>query len=278
MSFSYIAMDRHLEEEIKSNKEIRRLAKINKKATLSQARKRTNKQLIKKLYSFNIPIDKDTLREHCKRFLSAEEMSNWVTDTYKPQIKESEIDWVWFCLTILWERWFPDIPNFEMIDDRMQEGYMKLEKDITGGCRIWLDTWKMIKEINKSIKFKTIKDFDNKFRGTQSLFNWVQDVEMELQNAAVREPLFNQECISFCMEFLKLFPDESPNLVKNMKCAIADSYFSLGNKKKTDSLYREWLEKDPQWGWGWIGWSDCYWLCFKGIEGYRKTIIKQRKY
>jgi hypothetical protein len=23
-------------------------------------------------------------------------------------------------------------------------------------------------------------------------------------------------------------------------------------------LYREWLATDPCWGWGWIGWSDCY--------------------
>ena len=29
-------------------------------------------------------------------------------------------------------------------------------------------------------------------------------------------------------------------------------------KRKADSFYREWLNADPQCGWGWITWSDCY--------------------
>ncbi len=32
----------------------------------------------------------------------------------------------------------------------------------------------------------------------------------------------------------------------------------LGEIEKTEALYRVWLEADPHWGWGWIGWSDCY--------------------
>jgi hypothetical protein len=23
-------------------------------------------------------------------------------------------------------------------------------------------------------------------------------------------------------------------------------------------LFQSWLDADPRWGWGWIGWSDCY--------------------
>ncbi len=25
-------------------------------------------------------------------------------------------------------------------------------------------------------------------------------------------------------------------------------------------MFEQWLKADPQWGWGWIGWSDCYGL------------------
>jgi hypothetical protein len=32
-----------------------------------------------------------------------------------------------------------------------------------------------------------------------------------------------------------------------------DSYFKLGDIKKAESQYEEWLKQDPKWGWGWIG-------------------------
>lgn len=47
-------------------------------------------------------------------------------------------------------------------------------------------------------------------------------------------------------------------MTENWRRALAESYFELGDNAKADALYREWLNVDPQWGWGWIGWSDCY--------------------
>jgi tetratricopeptide (TPR) repeat protein len=46
--------------------------------------------------------------------------------------------------------------------------------------------------------------------------------------------------------------------IENRRRALAESHFELGEKEKADGLYRRWLEADPRWGWGWIGWSDCY--------------------
>jgi hypothetical protein len=39
---------------------------------------------------------------------------------------------------------------------------------------------------------------------------------------------------------------------------LAESLFELGETEEAEGLYREWLNQDPHWGWGWIGWSDCY--------------------
>ena len=39
---------------------------------------------------------------------------------------------------------------------------------------------------------------------------------------------------------------------------MAESYYELGEPDKAEALYRGWLHLDPRWGWGWIGWSDCY--------------------
>jgi uncharacterized protein YchJ len=47
-------------------------------------------------------------------------------------------------------------------------------------------------------------------------------------------------------------------MAENCRRAIAESCFELGETGRADSLYREWLKADPQWGCGWMGWSDCY--------------------
>jgi tetratricopeptide (TPR) repeat protein len=64
--------------------------------------------------------------------------------------------------------------------------------------------------------------------------------------------------IALCEEALKRFPTDDDLLIENRKRALAESYYELGETEKSELLYREWLQQDPQWGWGWIGWSDSY--------------------
>lgn len=52
--------------------------------------------------------------------------------------------------------------------------------------------------------------------------------------------------------------DEDDLIIENTRRAIADSHFELGNEEECDRLYSMWLGADPNWGWGYIGWSDCY--------------------
>ena len=41
---------------------------------------------------------------------------------------------------------------------------------------------------------------------------------------------------------------------------MAESHAKLGRRDTSDRLYREWLDAEPAWGWGWIGWADTYFL------------------
>ena len=50
-----------------------------------------------------------------------------------------------------------------------------------------------------------------------------------------------------------------------MKISISESYIKLGRQNEGDKLFESYLKDDPEWGWGWIGWSDCYWI-FHGNE------------
>lgn len=58
---------------------------------------------------------------------------------------------------------------------------------------------------------------------------------------------------------------ENQNRIKRCKkrlirISLAESYFKSGNMQKADALFQGWLDENPDWEWGWIAWSDCYWL------------------
>src|ERR1700676_246905 len=105
---------------------------------------------------------------------------------------------------------------------------------------------------------ESIQAFDERFRGTQSLFNWIQDLESELWNAALEDPESLSARVALCQEELRRFPSADDLMGENRRRALAESYFELREVEKAEALYREWLAADPRWGWGWIGWSDCY--------------------
>jgi hypothetical protein len=44
---------------------------------------------------------------------------------------------------------------------------------------------------------------------------------------------------------------------------MADSHYELGDKDTCDQLYNAWLEENPDWGWGYIGWVTATGILFK---------------
>ena len=52
------------------------------------------------------------------------------------------VDWVWISLLALWQRWWPDRPGLELLDDKMQAGYTQdAEHDTHAAVVTWLDAW-----------------------------------------------------------------------------------------------------------------------------------------
>ena len=99
------------------------------------------------------------------------------------------------------------------------------------------------------------------------VFNWTQDYEQALSNAGRRESSFLTTRIAYCEEFLRRFESTSdPLVLQNMRRAIGESYFILGHRDKAKSLFEGWLTRDPDWGWGWIGWADCWYFETDGAK------------
>ena len=64
--------------------------------------------------------------------------------------------------------------------------------------------------------------------------------------------------IEVCEEALRRLPREDQLMTENRRHALAESYFAAGMTETAEELFQSWLDADPSWGWGWIGWADCY--------------------
>jgi tetratricopeptide (TPR) repeat protein len=240
----------------------------------SQATTLTDKYLLARLHAFDIDLDQSSLGRLCNAALSAEDIARPLLEhrTFETSDKLLEGDWIWICLDALWQRWFPDQPSFEMMDDKMQAGYdLTVTGEVAAACRIWLEAWNDILHLLDKASLQSIAEFDDRFRGTQSLFNWIQDLESELWNAGLEDQQFLKARIAICEEGLKRFAIDDELMRQNRRRALAKSHYELGETGKSDALYREWLYTDPQWGWGWIGWSDCYQFTRTELKDLHKT-------
>ncbi len=115
MKISYITLDRLASRKGTGRAEY-----------LKDARGLSDETLTQRLAGLGITIDRVSFRELCDRHRSAEELSRQLVGAHS--IANAESDWVWFCTTVLWERWLPGMPNLEMIDDKAQRGYELYEQ------------------------------------------------------------------------------------------------------------------------------------------------------
>jgi tetratricopeptide (TPR) repeat protein len=256
---SWVAMDRIVERKRAADVGYRKQAA--EKVLRSDAKRLTDGELLAKLRSFGIELDRPSLERLSDQALSAEEIAQPLLDqrTFHGRHEQMESDWIWICLSALWQRWFPDKPSFEALDDKMQAGYDQRESGAVAVCRVWLDAWSDVQSILDKAGMRSIREFDERFGGSQSLFNWIQDLEDELWNAGLEDRQFLTARIALCEEGLRRFFRSDDDLMsENRRRALAESYYELGETDKAEALYRGWLHLDPRWGWGWIGWSDCY--------------------
>jgi hypothetical protein len=221
------------------------------KVLRSDAKLLTDGDLLSKLRSFGIDLDRSSLERLCGQALSAEEIARPLLDqrTFHGKHQQMESDWIWICLSALWQRWLPDQPCFELLDDKMQAGYDLLASGgAPAACRIWLEAWNDVLRIFDKSGMQSIQEFDERFGGTQSLFNWIQDLEDELWNAGPEDRQFLTARIAMCEEGLRRFRTDDELLTENRRRALAETYYELGETASAEALYRGWLHLDPRWG------------------------------
>ncbi len=156
-----------------------------------EARRLSPEELQEKLHSLGVGITRESLKELCRAHPSARELCLTLVPESAPE--DEKFIWILACIAALWEKWFPHIPFMEAIDESMQSGYARMmANDSTGACHEWIRCWKSIQSLMNKYSVSSIEEFDTRFVFTQMLFNWVQDFEMELGNAALADRSLNQ--------------------------------------------------------------------------------------
>lgn len=258
MRLSYSALNRFAEQHVTGLGNQGSLVPPSGKAMLSDARHLSDDQLLQKLRELGMEMDRPRMEALVKARCSAEEIAKPFLDSWRPRPGQHELasDWCWFALTILWERWFPEVPSFERLDDVMQQGYQV--KDTPGRCDVWLRAWDDLLKLQARACCGSLEEFDDRFGGTQSVYNWIQDLEIDLCNAGMSAPRYQAARVRVCEAFLQTFAPDDLLLTQNLRRAMAESIHALGDEARSESMFRGWLAEDPAWGWGWIGWSDLY--------------------
>jgi hypothetical protein len=260
MQLSRIARNRAMEDRAAKDAAYRQRLEKESRLLLSDGRAMSDEVLLENLRGLGLDVDRERLLDAFPGYISAEKLADAMIGNAPSRVPDARTDRVWIALTCLWERWRPDLANCEMLDDMMQAGYAALgEPDGIRACRLWLDAWRAILDLIPRSGTDSLETFDEQFAGTQSLFNWLQDLETELHNAGLEDPQFFRERIAFCKAVITRFsggvlPSES------FQAAWAQSHFELGDCEQGDRLFRGWLDESPQWGGGWMAWSDSYWL------------------
>lgn len=231
-----------------------------KRWSLDEIRSFATGEIILRLNKFGISVTEESFLKEVENFYSASELAeNW-WKTNQVTAKGFDRDFPWMAAVVLWERLAPHVINSEKLDYMMEEGY-----ELCGsgneeeGCRIWLQVWEHLKK-RFTPEMKSILDAEKAFSGLQSLYNWCQDLELELGNAGRKNPAFYEKRIEYCREFCSLFPETGKLFIENMKRAEAESYFALGLVEKGEEAFRALVEEFPDSAWAYIGWGDMYWL------------------
>lgn len=220
------------------------------------AERLTDEQLLGKLRDLGLDLDRAALEELCADAVSAQEVVEGLLP--RAERRTTESDWAWLAVLTLWQRWWPDKLCLETIDDRMQAGYREFQHDAGAATDVWLRVWADVLALCDREGITRVEVFDDRFVISQSLFNWNQDLEQELGNAGLHDPAKLRARIDVGEEFLRRFDDVHGLTAENWRRAIGEAWFWLGETATADALFRRWLEADPQWGYGWIGWASGY--------------------
>jgi len=254
------------------------LKRIEEGWTFDKIEPMSTEEIIARLNRLGVTITPEDFRQAAQHHESAERLADeWYEQhVLRPEGRYDE-DFVWMAAIVLWKRLIPDRVCFEQIDEQMQKGYELSETyRIAEACDTWWQVWEWLRE-KVTPERNTLEALDRDSRGSQFIFNWCQDFEQELENAGANDPEYYRLRVRYCQEFLETFVDVAWPMRGNFLRAEAESHWRLGEVDMAEARFEALIEANPDWPWGYVGWSDEYWLFRDSPKDYgRAEAILQR--
>ena len=137
-----------------------------------------------------------------------------------------------------------------------EETDYEMENNEVAASQAGLTTWVYLKKLMIVLDAKTLCDLEHET--AYDLLYWANSLVDHLHNASIKEASFLQKKYDFCKEYIEMhqdFLDKNMRNLGNMRRAFAECYVDRGDLETCDHLFSKWLQQEPDWGWGWIGWS-----------------------
>jgi len=236
-------------------------------------------KIIEKLVMCGIPFSKEEFLIDVHNHYSSLAIYDEWGRRYTPSVKEFDENFPWMAAEVLWRRLVPEKISTMQLDDWVQDGYelIKEETSSVGCCDLWLKVWDILKtRFTKDMR--KVEDADEVSFKSQYLSNWIQDLDMELSNAAIdtEDKSYYDRRIIFCRECMGYFPDSIQNSI-GMRRGVAEALYMSGRIKEAEQEFQILVSAYPNDPWSYAGWGDMYADVDGGIYNPEKAEELYRK-
>lgn len=237
--------------------------------TLEKVAAMSTSAILDQLRSFGVETSRDRFAQLAAGRASAWSLSDdWLAGG--ATCRGVDQDFLGMAACELWKRFVPDPPSVEMLDDWMQDGYRNIEDgEIEAACDVWWKTWSALRTHVLRPAMTTMHAADAVFRGSQSIFNWSQDFQMELHNAALDEERFNAMGRQYAEEWLAQFSGESQTTELNFRQFHAELVARSGDVSRALELFEQLPARWPDDVWAHVYAGDAHAGLFLGKSAPR---------
>ena len=209
-----------------------------------------------------------------QKFSAWDVSTEWRRGSRRKLSRHTE-DFVGLAACELWKRYCPERPSLEMLDDWMQQGYVRMmAQQPHEACDIWLNVWDAIR-VRLEPDMRTVDGAAVVFDGTQSLHNWVQDFAIELSNATNKNTQYADVGVRFCRDILMQFPDESELFVINFRADLGQFHFMAGDSDDGEQVFSDLISDYPDLAAGYARFSDM--LAYRARREKRPEDLQRAK-
>jgi hypothetical protein len=205
------------------NDRLRRMIEqgLRERWTIQKVAAMTTERIEAQLAAFGVSHSRERFLALAEGRTSAWSISEVWLGTDAVSCRDTDEGFLGLAACELWKRLLPDRPSIEMIDDWMQEGYSLLEsRRGREACDIWWRVWRTLRP-RLSPSMTTMDGTGAAFTGLQCIFNWSQDFEMELGNAAAKDARYASLGAEYCTQWIAQFRDEGEHMQVSFRRALA---------------------------------------------------------